>query len=184
MLKSGVDPCFPGSALVDARRLSCAFYLVNPAGRAIPREIDAVSVVPSNSREFISRGILKQILYRPITFLYDMNIKLSAGAFLGALLLVPAVGIAAEFRAGEQPSLSANERIADDLYMAGGNVTSSGAITGDLVVAGGNILVQGAVSADLAAMGGSIIILGNVGDDLRIGGGNITIGGPGRGDVV
>lgn len=98
-------------------------------------------------------------------------------------MLLPAISIAAEFRAGEQPSFSAGE-ISKDLYMAGGNVTSSGAVTGDLVVVGGNILVQSAVSADLAAAGGSISILGTVGDDLRAAGGNITIAGAVRGDVV
>jgi hypothetical protein len=103
---------------------------------------------------------------------------------LGALLLVPGLAVAAEFRAGEQQSIGASERIQNDVYIAGGSVTSSGAIVGDLVAGGGNIIINGDVSADVIAGGGNVSILSNVGDDVRAGGGNIVILGKVAGDVV
>jgi len=110
------------------------------------------------------------------------SVRLCLVALLVALL--PLLTFAAEFRAEDQPTLSAGQTINDDLYMAGGNVTSAGSVRGDLLIAGGNLLVSGPVSGDLMAGGGSITILGNIGDDVRIGGGNITIQGSVKGDVV
>src|SRR3989344_7136534 len=107
------------------------------------------------------------------------------GVGLGFLLLVvPMLLMAAEVRVGEQPSLAGNERISDDFYIAGGNVSSAGPITGDLVAAGGNVLINSPVTQDVIVGGGSVTILGTVGDDVRVGGGNITISGQVRGDVV
>ncbi len=103
---------------------------------------------------------------------------------LAAALCVPVVVAAAEVRVGEQPSLPTSERVSDDLYIAGGNVSSAGPITGDLVALGGNVLVNSAVTQDVTALGGSVSILGTVGDDVRAGGGNITINGRVSGDVV
>ncbi|HYF13015.1 MAG TPA: hypothetical protein VD928_01820 [Candidatus Paceibacterota bacterium] len=100
------------------------------------------------------------------------------------LLLAPVVSFAAELRFGEQPSVSATEQIRNDVYMAGGSVTSAGAITGDLIAGGGNILVSGAVSADAIVGGGNVTILAPIGDDLRIGGGNIVIQNTVGGDIV
>ncbi|MCR4325921.1 MAG: FapA family protein [Patescibacteria group bacterium] len=103
---------------------------------------------------------------------------------LAALLIVPMLAFAAQFRAEEQPSLSSGETVNDDLYMAGGVVTSSGDVRGDLVAGGGSVLVSGAVSSDLIVGGGNITILGAVGDDVRAGGGNIIVSGDVGGDIV
>ncbi len=109
--------------------------------------------------------------------------KIWAGATL-IVLCIPVFAAAAEVRTGEQPSLPANETINDDLYIAGGNVSSSGKVNGDLIAAGGTVLISSAVLQDLIVGGGSITILGNVGDDIRVGGGNITISSKVVGDVV
>lgn len=113
-----------------------------------------------------------------------ISIRVQAASLFVALSLIPVCASAATMRAGEQPNVPASERIGDDLYMAGGNVSSSGALMGDLVVVGGNILINSAVAQDVAAGGGSITILGTVGDDVRVVGGNIIIGGGVKGDVV
>ncbi len=105
-------------------------------------------------------------------------------AAVSAMLLVPLVSFAAEFRAGDQPSVRTDERIANDLYIAGGSVTSAGDVTGDLVAGGGNIIISGAVGVDLIAGGGNVTILSNIGDDVRVGGGNIVIQGKVGGDVI
>lgn len=105
-------------------------------------------------------------------------------SILLALILIPLASFAAEFRTGDQPSLSADENLNDDLYMAGGNVTSAGTVRGDLVAVGGNVLVSGFVTVDLTTSGGSVTVLGDVGDDLRAAGGNIVIQGAVADDVL
>ena len=110
--------------------------------------------------------------------------RLGAIALASALLFIPLVSLAAEFRTGDQPSLPQGEVLAGNLYIAGGNVNVSGSVRGDLITAGGNILVNGPVSADIAATGGSITILGNVGDDARLLGGNIVVQGRIAGDLL
>jgi len=112
-----------------------------------------------------------------------MTKTIGVGAVI-TLLVAPMLLAAAEVRVGEQPSLAGNERISDDFYIAGGNVSSAGPITGDLIAAGGNVLINSPVTQDVIVGGGSITILGTVGDDVRVGGGNITISGQVRGDVV
>lgn len=100
------------------------------------------------------------------------------------LLIVPLFSFAAEFRTSERPTLQVNQTVNDDLYMAGGNVTSSGSVVGDLVAGGGSVLVNGPVSGDIMAGGGTVTVLGKVEDDVRAGGGNIIIQGEVVGDVV
>src|SRR3989338_6231457 len=98
--------------------------------------------------------------------------------------LLPFMGQAAEVRTGEQASIAGSERISEDVYIAGGNVSSSGVVVADLIAAGGNILVSGGVGGDLMMAGGSLVIIGNVADDVRVVGGNITLQGGVGGDVA
>lgn len=97
--------------------------------------------------------------------------------FGSVLLLFPIAAFAAEFRVSEQPSLSAGETLANDLYIVGGTVNVGGTVRGDLVSAGGTLVLNGPVTADLIAAGGNVTILADVGDDVRVAGGNITIQG-------
>jgi len=94
------------------------------------------------------------------------------------------ISMAAEFRAGEQASISKNEKIVNDVYIAGGSVTSSGNIKGDLITGGGNVVITGDVESDVIAGGGNITILSNIGDDVRVGGGTIIITGKIGGDLI
>ncbi|MEN9390263.1 MAG: hypothetical protein RLZZ283_363 [Candidatus Parcubacteria bacterium] len=100
------------------------------------------------------------------------------------VLVAPIITFAAEFRAGEQPSVLADDRIISDIYMAGGSVTSSGSIPGDLVAGGGTVVISGAVGADIIAGGGTVTILSNVADDVRVTGGTIVLQGSVGGDVL
>lgn len=107
-----------------------------------------------------------------------------AFALILALLIVPNISMAAEFRAGEQPSIGKDEIIGGDMYVAGGSVTSAGAITGDLVTGGGNVLVTGNVGGDVMLGGGNVSILSDVNDDVRAAGGTILIQGKIVGDAI
>jgi hypothetical protein len=110
--------------------------------------------------------------------------KLFGYAIILGVLAVPIVSIAAEFRVGNQPSVRASEHVLNNLYMAGGSISSSGSVTGDLIAGGGNIVVGGDVGADVLAGGGNVTLLSNVGGDVRAAGGNILIEGKVGGDVV
>lgn len=103
---------------------------------------------------------------------------------MAAILAVPLVSLAAEFRFGEQTSTTASERISDDLYVVGGSITSAGSVEGDLVAGGGSIVISGPVSADVAAGGGNVVVLSDVGDDVRVGGGSVVIQGRVGDDVI
>ncbi|MEK7156764.1 MAG: hypothetical protein AAB790_03070 [Patescibacteria group bacterium] len=114
----------------------------------------------------------------------NKSLAVSGASLLVSALIIPVVAFAAELRIGESPSFSSSETAQKDLYLAGGNVTSSGKVNGDLAVGGGNILVNGPVSQDLFVGGGSITIVADVGDDVRVGGGNIIINGKVGNDLV
>ena len=110
--------------------------------------------------------------------------KIFIYAIVLAVFSMPAMSLAAEFRAGEQPSIGRDEKITNDVYMAGGSVTSAGSINGDLITAGGNIVISGDVRADLTVGGGNVNILSSIGDDVRAGGGTVVIMGKVGGDVI
>jgi hypothetical protein len=110
--------------------------------------------------------------------------KKFAGVAAVAVLLIPLVAFGAEFRAGDQPDTKLGETIQDDVYLAGGSVTSAGTVTGDAVAAGGNVVINGPVGADVMAAGGNVTILSNVGDDVRAAGGNVIVQGSVGGDVI
>jgi len=99
-------------------------------------------------------------------------------------IVLPLSLFAAQFRVGNQTTLGAQETINNDLYIAGGSVSTAGVVTGDLLAAGGNVLINSKVGQDALLAGGTITILGDVADDVRVAGGNITITGAIGGDLI
>ena len=97
---------------------------------------------------------------------------------------VPIISLAAEFRSGDQPSVRQEEKITNDVYMAGGSVTSAGLVDGDLISGGGTVVISGNVSGDVFAGGGNVNIISNIGDDVRAGGGTVIISGKVEGDLI
>lgn len=116
--------------------------------------------------------------------LQNLGIVFSGIVLVSLVYLIPSGSEALELRSGEQPSVRSEERITEDVYIAGGAVSSQGAIAADLVAAGGNVLVSGDVGGDVVAAGGSVSVLGDVRDDLRAAGGNLLLQGAVSGDVV
>jgi len=98
-------------------------------------------------------------------------------SMVAVVLLMPGTALAAEYRFGENPSLGSDERITDDVYLGGGNITSAGEVDGDLLVGGGSMVITGAVTADVTAAGGNVSLLAPVSDDVRIAGGTVIIEG-------
>ena len=100
----------------------------------------------------------------------------------GALLLCMGVlsvplAYAAEIRSGDEVVIRSTDTVTDDVYAAGGSVTSEGRVNGDLIAVGGNLLVGGDVTGDLALAGGSVTVTGTIGDDARLTGGNVAFSG-------
>jgi len=119
-----------------------------------------------------------------MSFGRTLGVSLAASLLLALLVFIPQSGDAAELRAGNQPLIATGETVREDVYIAGGSVSSAGVVAADLIAAGGNVLVRGNVGADLAAAGGSVTVLGNVADDVRAVGGNLLLQGAIGGDAV
>ncbi len=108
-----------------------------------------------------------------------------------ALLLVaafvfsaPFVVNAARFERGEIVTITEQEFVPQNAYLAGGQVTFSSTAQKDLVMAGGKILQNGVVWGDVLAAGGSVDVIEDVRGDVRVAGGQVTLQGIIGGDVT
>jgi len=116
---------------------------------------------------------------------YNIIMKTKKIVFFAVLaLFAPVVAFGATFRGGNSPSVGSSETINDDLYIAGANISVTGATNGDLFAAGQSVLVSGQVRQDLFVGGNSVTITGNVGDDVKIGGNTVLIQGGVDGDAM
>lgn len=87
----------------------------------------------------------------------------------------PFLAHASTFVGQDSYSTPTQERVAGNLYVAGGTVMVGSEVGGDLVMFGGTLTTTGRVDGDLAAGGGSIQLLGPVNGDVRVAGGQVTI---------
>lgn len=110
--------------------------------------------------------------------------KKCIGILLVGLLVIPIISEALVLRASDQATVGQAEKIAGDVYLAGGNVSNAGTISGDLVTAGGSVLLNGEVKNDVLASGGTVTILGKVLDDVRAFGGNVIVTSDVSGDII
>lgn len=76
---------------------------------------------------------------------------------------------------GAESANIADENVDRDVFMAGGQVSSTSRIEGDLLTAGGQLEIAGEILEDLRVAGGDILISGNVGRDVTIAGGEVRI---------
>lgn len=81
-------------------------------------------------------------------------------------------------------SVTVDEVIDNDVYVAGGNVFIGGKVLGDVVAAGGLVEINGNVTGDVIVGGGTVIISGDVGDDVRVGSGTLIVNGHVGDDLV
>jgi hypothetical protein len=101
-----------------------------------------------------------------------------------ALVALPSLGSAAEFKHGGKVAVVQGDTLRDDLYICGGKVDIDGVVLGDVVACGGNINVTGTVTGSLVSAGGSTVVAGTVGRSARCFGGDIKITGTVGEDAV
>lgn len=109
----------------------------------------------------------------------DRFARILAAAILVAAASLSRPARAATVRGDGRVVVPAGERVADDLYVFGGQVEVNGTVDGDLVVFGGQVDVTGRVDRDLFVAGGNVTVTGPIGGTVRIVGGNLVV----RGDV-
>jgi len=102
-------------------------------------------------------------------------------SMVAMLLLLPALGLAADIRTSE---VVAKEEAPKNLYLAGENPTVDANVSGDLVVAGGVVTVNGDVQNSVLAAGGTLNLNGKVADNVRVAGGTVNIESNIGGDLV
>jgi cytoskeletal protein CcmA (bactofilin family) len=94
-----------------------------------------------------------------------------------ALLGLPSLASATEFRHQDRVTIGPDEVIHSDLFVASGRVRIEGTIEGDLIAAGGEIEVPGHVTGDILSSSGTLVISGQVDGNVRSYAGNMTIRG-------
>ncbi len=100
------------------------------------------------------------------------------------LIIAPVTAYAAHAEFGKSVSIPTTQIVADNEYLAGGQVVFSSTAQKDLVVAGGQVTVNGPVWGDIVAAGGMVQILREVRGDVRAAGGQVTIAQSITGDVL
>ena len=110
--------------------------------------------------------------------------QVGVAGVLAVSMLIPMLASASVITLQKQVVVPASSTIAEDLYLIGGSVTSSGRVLGDLTATGGTIVVNGPIAVDAAIAGGNVTVLGSIGDDLRIAGGNVTVNASVGGDLM
>jgi len=106
-----------------------------------------------------------------------MKLNLSMLTIVFVLLLIfssPASAFKA-IEAGD--TVTIDEVIDDDIYVAGDNIIIKGTVLGDVFAVGGLVEITGNVTGDVMVGAGDVIINGNVGDDVRVGAGTLTVNG-------
>lgn len=72
-------------------------------------------------------------------------------------------------------TVTINQPVFEDLYIAGGTVTLNAPVYGDVIVAGGTIIINDSIGNDLLLAGGEVEIKGYVADDIRCAGGELRM---------
>jgi cytoskeletal protein CcmA (bactofilin family) len=83
----------------------------------------------------------------------------------------------AETRKGESITISSEEIINEDLFIAGQDVRIEGEVNGDVYIAGDSISISGVINGDVLVVGGSIVVTGIISDDIRAIGESLTLEG-------
>lgn len=106
----------------------------------------------------------------------------------GAAILLVAIPLAsvnaARFERGDIVTVTQQEFVSQNIYLAGGQVTFSSTAQKDVIAAGGKVLQNGVVWGDVIVAGGTVDVIEDVRGDVRVVGGQVTIQGVIGGDVT
>lgn len=105
-----------------------------------------------------------------------------AAATVVALTATPA--FAADLRAGDTVSVSMDEQVDSDLYLAGRMVSSDAAVLGDVFAAGETVQIGGSIDGGLSAAGEFIHIDGVIARGARLAGSTVDVTGHVGRDVL
>lgn len=98
------------------------------------------------------------------------------------IVACPLPALAFVSRAG--PSVVFSQNIQDDLYLAGGAVTSTAAVNGDVAAAGGQVALTGQTTGGVLAAGGAVRAGGTIGRALRAAAGSLSVDAKIAGDAI
>ncbi len=82
---------------------------------------------------------------------------------------------AAEYRSNDNVTVSSDEVIEDDLFIAGNILQIDGDVEGDVYAAGQQITVNGQIGGDLIVAGSTITVNGDVGGSVRAAGQSLSL---------
>lgn len=100
------------------------------------------------------------------------------------IMLVPATSHASVFRAGDIETLTSEEVIDENVYMAAASVFIDAPVNGDVFVVGSSVTINAEVSGDVFAVGENIVINSDVAGDVRTAGGIVQISGTISGELL
>ena len=105
--------------------------------------------------------------------------RLVISVFLAVLLLMAAAvpTLAFEARGDSDVTISSDEVINGDLYIAGNNVTIYGTVNGDIFAAGQIVNISGVVNGGVTAAGQVVTVDGRVTNGVRLAGQTVIVGG-------
>jgi hypothetical protein len=101
-------------------------------------------------------------------------LKRSFLIFLGVVILplffIATPASSGDMRFAKDLTITVDEIVNDDVYLAGERVRIDGTVNGDAIVTGTEIIINGIITGDVMAAGRSITINGKVNDDIRMAG--------------
>jgi hypothetical protein len=95
--------------------------------------------------------------------------------FLALSLMAASPLPALAFVSRSGPTVAISQTIQDDLYLAGGIVTSTAAVDGDVAASGGQVDLAGQTTGGVLAAGGTVRVGGTIGRSLRAAGGSLNV---------
>jgi cytoskeletal protein CcmA (bactofilin family) len=101
-----------------------------------------------------------------------------------AVLAMPMLTFAAEVQRGQDITIAANQTIAEDVYLLGGEIDFVGRAQRDVSIVAGTLDMAGEVAGSVNLAAGDADVSGRIGGSLRILGGRVEITGEITGDVI
>lgn len=103
---------------------------------------------------------------------------------LALLVLAPAGASAATLSGDNGVTVTSDQTIDDDLYVASNSIVIEGTVNGDVYAAGSSVTIRGTVNGDVLAAGSDVLIGGTVSGSVRAAGSTVRLAGAQVGSSV